>query len=201
MLKAALEGLARYAALLPAAGKTPDPDSRDEWPPALETPGALNTPLLLPKVHNSPSIVPIWGHRTVVLPRPNGVKNWLGNAFAAPGFTRPQIGLDGRITAEWLPYESEKQPDPLLFARFRPTLSGFDREFPIVVSSNGTRARVGWEQGFWTSQERTQFDLELRKIDGRWVCVECQRISPAADWRRKLPAPGLGRPGTALLSG
>ena len=53
---------------------------------------------------------------------------------------------------------------------------GFHDYFPYQVSPDGNKARVGLSLGWWGT---ARFDIEVRKVEGRWLPVQCRLVELA----------------------
>lgn len=123
------------------------------------------------------------GHPGVVLRAPERNRGY--GIHAGPGscrFTPPSIGSDG----VWLGWEGRNRrpqgpaPDPFAPAPARRERAGrtFREFFPYVLSADGMRARVGWQESYQLVRTTIlDFDVEVRKIGGRWTPVECRQIA------------------------
>jgi outer membrane protein assembly factor BamB len=169
-------------------------DARDklDWPSLL---GSSNTPLLLSLPGGSTGI-PIYGHPGVVIGRPITMPDDETQDPDAPliriqgKFVAPHIGLDGRWADKSL---SREDVSGLAFAPRKSKLPPLARQrelfryfFPVVISHDGMRARVGWTgdsllYGAQSMGSSTGFDIEVRKIEGHWYPVECRPVFWA--WR------------------
>ena len=147
--------------------------------------GCTSVPIRLPAPPGS-SGVEIRGHTGMVLCGPQSqCPSFLKTRAAqAAGwwqfhFIPPHIGLDGT----WRGHHDPTQPDQSLsrdpFAPKEAERSALKRAFvfkdyfPVVLSRSGTRARIGFVPD---RVEQTGFDIEVRKIEGQWLPVECRRV-------------------------
>jgi outer membrane protein assembly factor BamB len=189
-----------YQATLEAlcqAGRLPRPEPGD-WIPLDIKPyflGSSRRPLRFPAPPGSPGIE-VLGHPGMVLCVPGRVPDRLaiGTPLEGGEFTPPQISLDGTRREHPSPHDRFEPPvrDPLsppANAGPRPVRS-FREFFPYEVSPDGTRARVGWEDSWMAVRPGGDaFDVEVRKIDGRWVPVECQPVYLNLGSYDFMPAP------------
>lgn len=102
-----------------------------------------------------------------------------GTPLGSSEFTPPHIGLDG----VWrdVPYRRDYEPfDPFskVGAAGTPRPLPFREFFPYELSADGTRARVGWlEQYQGVRSTSDSFDVEVRKVAGTWIPVECRQVA------------------------
>jgi hypothetical protein len=175
--QAALEGLCQMGRSKP---KNPSYSADDEAPYML---GSSLRPLLLPAPPGSPG-VEILGHPGVVLcsPRVAIDEYAVEHGFASRGmFTAPVLAPGGVARErprdrrrETAPAGDPLEPDtdvprakPLTFRDF----------FPYERSRDGTRARVGWRDEYQGIRPASDtFDVEVRKVSGRWYPVECRQV-------------------------
>jgi hypothetical protein len=157
--------------------------------------GSQATPLLLPAPPGSPD-VEIRGHPGVVFCssriEPRSLPGWLVATGAGHGgFTPPHIGVDGVGRSDGFGdgYLDKPRGDPFEKPQHRGAYAppAFNEWFPYERSTDGNRARVGWEDDYLFGGAGNSFDIEVRKIGGRWYPVECRQLS----WWRSdsLPAP------------
>jgi outer membrane protein assembly factor BamB len=193
---------------LPLPGTDPNTPvtPRIEWWSA-QAPGLLgrsSTPLFLPLPPGSAGI-PLYGHPGMVFCRPlsvpdNPYQDADGPEWRIGGrFVAPHIDLEGRCRERdrgnfggglrSAPRTSKLAP----LARQQELFRYF---FPVVLTHDGTRARVGWLRA--DSPYGTMvlmggyagFDIEVRKIDGNWYPVECRAVywgDRHSDWHVTVP--------------
>ncbi|MCW3054491.1 MAG: hypothetical protein JWN14_3661, partial [Chthonomonadales bacterium] len=147
--------------------------------------GGCTTPLVLPIPPGSHG-VSILGHPgPVVFRRFTGQQDFPGFRYSDAGynFAPPHIDLTGYYhtsTERQLASNTQSQ-DPYSAidqTTARETPISFRDYFPYEISADGNRVRVGWEQrlGGLFDHSEIGFDIEVRKIAGRWYPVECRRI-------------------------
>jgi outer membrane protein assembly factor BamB len=144
--------------------------------------GRSHEPLLLPLPPGSGGIE-ILGHPGPVLYLPRRSTSGMlpSRAMGQVEFTPPSIRLDGTWQQEpvrrrlWEysprdPFEPESGTIPFREISFR-------EFFPYELSADGSRARVGWEEVFQGIRPvGSGFDVEVRKMGGRWLPVECRQV-------------------------
>ena len=188
-----------------------------------ETPapfGRTSAPIKLPSPPGSVG-VEVLGHTGMVLCRPQRQlwpDHWsLNTGLKYAGqfhFFAPHIGLDGTWhghdnkdaqgqTTPADPFapsatDKNKAPDPFVFKDY----------FPVVLSKDGTRARIGFSPDYSIYQySPASFDIEVRNFGGRWLPVECRlvyhmgrrialsAVVPVHDHRNKFQMEYSGRGG------
>lgn len=119
--------------------------------------------------------VEILGHAGPILYRNgfNSVGKVASSGFSSTNFTPPSIGLDG-VWNERSSWYARPQMRRLSFAHPLTTTT-FREAFPYELSSDGTRARIGWRE--FPQGSRRDFDVEVRKIAGIWRPIECRVVS------------------------
>ena len=137
--------------------------------------------------------IEIRGYSGMVIPHPFQPERdlWKNRDDIFGQFIRPRIGLDG------LQPNRQKQDartpslqtDPFAPASLSPTAKkgDFHEYFPCERSPDGRRVRIGWTQENWN--EETGFDIEVDKIEGRWVPVECRRLARNSRYNRTTVTP------------
>jgi len=125
--------------------------------------------------------IEIRGHAGKILFAPLRVGEDLSALRFASHFCSPHIDLDGLWTEDpdpkrWdilMPGDPFAPPNESKPAAFPNTFHDY---FPYLRSPDGRRARVCWsaENPFEGSVD---FDIEVRKIEGQWVPVECRQVA------------------------
>ncbi len=109
----------------------------------------------------------------------------MGRTMVSDNFTRPHIDLGGVYCGPDEPWRSlfGSGTDPFVSDSERVESTARDQSrvfkdyFPYVRSADGYRARVGWTQRKQDVRaNETGFDIEVRKIGGRWYPVEFRRV-------------------------
>jgi outer membrane protein assembly factor BamB len=170
-----VEALCQFGRTAPATDRSTD--GLDHVPAFL---GRKAEPLTLPLPPGSRG-VRILGHPGPLLYR-SSPPTWafLFNGADNCVFTTPNIGVDGTPRARPVvrdpsyeigdPYAPEPHPG------IPPTIP-FREFFPCELSRDGLRARVGWRESFAIMRAiAIGYDVEVRKIGGRWYPVECRQV-------------------------
>jgi hypothetical protein len=189
--QAVIEGLCQYGRWLATTTQYAQYGSDSRFPY-----GTNAEPLILPAPPGSTG-VEILGHPGPVRFVPYQAERFYTFGIAGSSwFQHPFIGLDGRwLGRQAMPWEDTSTPltDP-----FKPptVANDEDREhrsfhayFPYTLSADHKRAGVGWELDA-APEGSASFDIEVRKVGGRWLPVQCRRVygtSSFGSWHTTVP--------------
>ena len=153
--------------------------------------GGSARPLVLPAPPDSTG-VEILGHSGPVLFKPYAPANLFtagDQGFISSGqFQHPYIDLAGRWLGpdnfwEWSPHHPVDPfvpPSADLWPEAYRTPGSFRHFFPYALSPDHRRARIGWVWNAGPMEGTAGYDIEVDKIGGRWLPVECREVYGSA---------------------